>query len=139
MTAGLAIDDSPHFHIWMEDRRVLHAFEVEAEKLTRHPEERLLQKVELEMLRDLLHVQVEAVLPDLLCVIAVIPRLQAPSLPRPPHHLLRVGDLLPRASQRRRPDRLQQLHRALRRLRHLALDREVRMGGVAAQFGALGT
>src|SRR5690606_36739769 len=136
--ARRTVRNLPDPDVEVVDRDIIDWSELEAEELVHDPEHRVPQPVELEVRLDLVLVQVVLRLPDLLGVIEVVPRLDRDLGPLGTGVRLHVGDLLTDAGDGRRPHRLEQLERALGRLRHRVLEPPVRVRLVAEQLRALG-
>ncbi len=128
----------PHAHVGVVDRDVAARREGEAEQLARDPEHRLAQALELQVGLHLVLVEVVLRLAHLLGVVAVVPRLdadarrpsrrRAPACRRPPRPRARARPATPSPSA---PS-------PLGRLRHVALEPPVRVGGEAEQPRPLG-
>src|SRR5690625_766078 len=132
----------PDPDIGMVDGHILGGSELEIEELARDPEHPLSELLELEVGLHLVLVELVPLAPDLLGVVEVVPGLDRDLLaPRclglSIGYRLHIGDLLADSLDRWTPDRFEELHGILGRLRHRRLEPPMRMGLITEELRAL--
>ncbi len=106
-----------------------------AVELVRHFEHRVDHIVELEIRFDLGFIEIIFRLADLLCIEAIVPRLDGNSCAFGIRHFLHVSDFFPNPGNRGWPDLHHQIHRRIRIFRHGVSHTVMGVTFKAQQFG----
>ena len=127
----------PDRHVGVVGGDLVELGELEPVELARRPVHALAQLVELQVGLDLVEIEVVLLLAELLGVVAVVPGLELEPALLGVDQLLHLVHVAVDRRHRRRPHRLHQRQRPLRRARHLRLQAPVRVALVAEQVGPL--
>ena len=134
LTVALDLVDA---HVGMINAHIVDLDELHPEELTSHPEHRLANLVELQVVADLGLIDIVSRLAHLLRVIAIVPRFDPDSGAFAVGDRLYVGDFFACARNRRLPYLHHQGHGRIGRFGHIVVQDPVRVAGKAQELGTL--